>query len=144
MSSPSSSSSAYGGRLSWALLLFVPVVITSARKIGRLRPRSCTSTGQDRIAEIQNILHETITGNRIVKAFSAPKSGRFCAFSKAARRLFRANLRSVRVQSISSPLMDVIASVAIALLILIVGRHEIKRPAAWTLARFIAFLIAAL
>ena len=28
------------------------------------------ATGQDKLAEIQNILHETITGNRIVKAFN--------------------------------------------------------------------------
>jgi ATP-binding cassette, subfamily B, bacterial MsbA len=127
----------YGGRLSWALLVFVPVVITSARKIGgsvRVRAR----TGQDRIAEIQNILHETITGNRIVKAFST-EVWEILRFKKAARRLFRANLRSVRVQSISSPLMDVIASIAIALLILI-GRNEIL-AGRMDVGRFIAFLI---
>ena len=99
---------ALGGRLSWVLLLFVPVVITSARKIGR-SVRVRTRTGQDRIAEIQNILHETITGNRIVKAFST-EVWEILRFRKAARRLFRANLHSVRVQSISSPLMDVIGS----------------------------------
>ena len=104
-----------GGRLSWALLLFVPVVITSARKIGG-SVRTRTRTGQDRVAEIQNILHETITGNRIVKAFST-EIWEILRFKKAARRLFRANLRSVRIQSISSPLMDVIGSVAIALLL---------------------------
>ncbi len=58
-----------GGHLSWALLLFIPVVITSARKIGR-EVRTRTRTGQDKLAEIQNILHETVTGNRIVKAFN--------------------------------------------------------------------------
>ena len=60
---------ALGGQLSWALLLFIPVVITSARKIGR-EVRTRTRTGQDKLAEIQNILHETVTGNRIVKAFN--------------------------------------------------------------------------
>ena len=58
-----------GGHLSWALLLFVPVVITSSRRIGR-SVRTRTRTGQDKLAEIQNILHETVTGNRIVKAFN--------------------------------------------------------------------------
>src|ERR1700761_6464896 len=60
---------ALGGRLSWALILFIPVVITSARRIGR-SVRSRTRTGQDKLAEIQNILHETVTGHRIVKAFN--------------------------------------------------------------------------
>jgi subfamily B ATP-binding cassette protein MsbA len=127
-----------GGRLSWALLLFVPVVITSARRIGR-SVRTRTRTGQDRVAEIQNILHETITGNRIVKAFST-ELWEILRFKKAARRLFRANLRSVRVQSISSPLMDVIGSVAIALL-LGIGRNEIK-AGRMEMQTFVVFIIA--
>jgi ATP-binding cassette, subfamily B, bacterial MsbA len=127
-----------GGRLSWALLLFVPVVIVSARKIGRT-VRVRTRSGQDRVAEIQNILHETITGNRIVKAFST-ELWEILRFKKAARRLFRANLRSVRVQSISSPLMDVIGAVAIALL-LAIGRNEIK-AGRMDLGTFVVFIIA--
>jgi subfamily B ATP-binding cassette protein MsbA len=129
---------AYGGRLSWVLLLFVPVVITSARKIGR-SVRVRTRTGQDRVAEIQNILHETITGNRIVKAFST-EVWEILRFRKAARRLFRANLHSVRIQSISSPLMDVIGSIAIALL-LFVGRNEIK-AGRMDMGTFVVFIIA--
>jgi subfamily B ATP-binding cassette protein MsbA len=112
-----------GGHLSWALLLFIPVVVTSARRIGR-EVRTRTRTGQDKLAEIQNILHETVTGNRIVKAFST-ELWEILRFKKAATRLFRANLRSVRIQSISSPLMDTIGYVAIALLLL-VGRNEIQ------------------
>ncbi|MGD0788172.1 MAG: ABC transporter ATP-binding protein [Terracidiphilus sp.] len=112
-----------GGHLSWALLLFIPVVAASARKIGS-EVRTRTRTGQDKLAEIQNILHETVTGNRIVKAFNT-ELWEILRFKKAASRLFRANLRSVRIQSISSPLMDTIGYVAIALLLL-VGRNEIQ------------------
>jgi ATP-binding cassette, subfamily B, bacterial MsbA len=127
-----------GGRLSWALLLFVPVVITSSRRIGR-SVRTRTRSGQDRLAEIQNILHETVTGNRIVKAFNT-ELWEALRFKKAAGRLFRANLRSVRIQSISSPLMDTIGSVAIALL-LWVGRNEIQHGR-MTVEVFITFIIA--
>src|SRR5579862_3051305 len=129
---------ALGGRLSWALLLFVPVVITSARRIGR-SVRTRTRTGQDKLAEIQNILHETVTGNRIVKAFNT-ELWEILRFQRAARRLFRANLRSVRIQSISSPLMDTIGSVAIALLLWI-GRNEIQHGR-MTAEVFITFIIA--
>ncbi len=127
-----------GGRLSWALLIFVPVVITSSRRIGS-SVRTRTRTGQDKLAEIQNILHETVTGNRIVKAFNT-ELWEVVRFKNAARRLFRANLRSVRIQSISSPLMDTIGSVAIALLLWI-GRNEIihGRTSAEV---FIPFIIA--
>jgi subfamily B ATP-binding cassette protein MsbA len=112
-----------GGQLSWALLLFVPVVITSSRKIGS-EVRTRTRTGQDKLAEIQNILHETITGNRIVKAFNT-ELWEVLRFKSAAQRLFRANLRNVRIQSISSPLMDTIGAVAIAMF-LFIGRNEIQ------------------
>ena len=112
-----------GGRLSWALVLFIPVVITSSRKIGR-EVRTRTRTGQDKLAEIQNILHETVTGNRIVKAFNN-ELWEILRFKNAAKRLFKANLRSVRITSISSPLMDFIGAVAIAMFLLI-GRNEIK------------------
>ncbi|MGB7263907.1 MAG: ABC transporter ATP-binding protein, partial [Terracidiphilus sp.] len=129
---------ALGGRLSWALLLFVPVVITSARRIGR-SVRTRTRTGQDKLAEIQNILHETVTGNRIVKAFNT-ELWEILRFKNAAKRLFRANLRSVRIQSISSPLMDTIGSVAIAVLLWI-GRSEIKNGH-MTAEVFLTFIIA--
>jgi subfamily B ATP-binding cassette protein MsbA len=114
---------AWGGRLSWALVLFIPVVISSARRIGR-SVRKRTRSGQDKLAEIQNILHETVTGNRIVKAFNT-ELWEILRFKSAAKRLFKANLHSVRVQSISSPLMDTIGSIAIALLLWI-GRNEIN------------------
>jgi subfamily B ATP-binding cassette protein MsbA len=126
-----------GGQLSWALLLFVPVVITSSRKIGR-EVRTRTRTGQDKLAEIQNILHETVTGNRIVKAFNT-ELWEILRFKKAASRLFRANLRNVRIQSISSPLMDSIGAVAIAMFLLI-GRNEILHGR-MTMGLFAAFII---
>src|SRR5579863_5363515 len=127
-----------GGYLSWALLLFIPVVVTSSRKIGS-EVRTRTRSGQDKLAEIQNILHETVTGNRIVKAFNT-ELWEILRFKQAARRLFRANLRSVRIQSISSPLMDTIGSIAIALLLWI-GRNEIQHGR-MTAEVFITFIIA--
>jgi subfamily B ATP-binding cassette protein MsbA len=127
-----------GGKLAWVLLLFVPVVISSARRIGR-RVRQTTRKGQDKLAEIQNILHETITGNRIVKAFGM-ELWEMNRFRRAARRLFSANLKSVSVQAISSPLMDALGSVGIALLLLL-GRGRIVRHE-MTAGSFIAFLVA--
>ena len=127
-----------GGKMAWILLLFIPVVISSARRIGK-RVRQTTRKGQDKLAEIQNILHETITGNGIVKAFGM-ELWEMNRFRKAASRLFRANLRSVSVQAISSPLMDAIGSIAIALL-LYIGRRQIVAHNMKT-GDFIAFLFA--
>jgi subfamily B ATP-binding cassette protein MsbA len=127
-----------GGRLAWVLLLFVPVILYSSRKIGR-QVRSTTRGGQDKLAEIQNILHETITGNRIVKAFGM-ENWEVERFRAAARRLFRANLRLVAAFAISSPLMDILGAIAIALLLLM-GRDAINKHV-FTAGTFLAFIVA--
>jgi ATP-binding cassette, subfamily B, bacterial MsbA len=126
-----------GGYLSFALVLFIPVVVTSARRIGR-EVRTRTRTGQDKLADVQNILHETVTGNRIVKSFNT-ELWEVLRFKNAAKRLFRANLRSVRIQSISSPLMDTVGAIAMAVLLWI-GRSAIK-SGYMTLGVFGTFMI---
>lgn len=127
-----------GRRLTWVLLIFVPFVVMSARRVGN-RVRTTTRKGQDKLAEINNILHETITGIRIVKAFcmEAWETNRF---REAARRLFKANLRSTSAFAINSPMMDIFGSIAIALLILL-GREHIKHGY-FTEGVFIAFIVA--
>jgi len=129
---------ALGGKLAWVLLLFVPFIIYSAGKIGR-RVRHTTRRGQDKLADIQNILHETITGNRIVKAFSM-ENWEITRFRASAQRLFGANLRSVAAAAISSPLMDIFGAVAIALLLLL-GRDRINHHV-FTAGTFLAFIVA--
>jgi subfamily B ATP-binding cassette protein MsbA len=127
-----------GRQLAWLLLLFVPFIIYSAGKIGG-RVRHTTRRGQDKLADIQNILHETITGNRIVKAFSM-ESWEIARFRKAAQRLFQANLRSVAAVAVSSPLMDIFGAIAISLLLLL-GRDRIVHGVL-TPGMFVAFIVA--
>jgi ATP-binding cassette, subfamily B, bacterial MsbA len=127
-----------GGRLSWVLLFFAPFVVMSARRIGQ-RVRSTTRKGQDKLADINNILHETITGVRIVKAFCM-EAWETRRFRDAARRLFKANLRSAAAFAVSSPLMDIFGAVAIALLIYM-GREYIKHGL-FTEGVFMAFIVA--
>jgi subfamily B ATP-binding cassette protein MsbA len=125
-----------GGKLAWILLMFVPVILFSSRKIGR-QVRTTTRRGQDKLAEIQNILHETITGNRIVKAFSM-EVWETLRFKAAAKRLFSANMRYVVAMALSSPLMDLLGAVAIALLVKL-GRDSINHGT-MTMGGFVVFI----
>ncbi len=129
-----------GRDLAWVLPLFIPFIIYSAVRIGR-KVRTTTRRGQDQLADVQNILHETITGNRIVKAFGM-ESWEVARFRKAAQRLLHANLRSVAAAAVSSPLMDFFGSVAVALLLLL-GRNEIIRGTL-QLGDFVAFVVLVL
>lgn len=114
---------ALGGKLAWVLVVFVPFILISARRIG-IRVRHTTRHGQDQLADVQNILQETITGNRIVKAFSM-EGWEIARFRNAARQLFKANMRSVAAAAVSSPLMDLFGAIAVALL-LAFGRDQVK------------------
>jgi ATP-binding cassette, subfamily B, bacterial MsbA len=127
-----------GRQLAWVLLLFIPFIIYSAVKIGR-RVRYTTRGGQDKLADMQNVLQETITGNRIVKAFSM-ENWEIKRFRAAAERLFSANLRSVAASAISSPLMDIFGAIALAL-ILLLGRNSIIHNQ-FTIGTFSAFFAA--
>jgi subfamily B ATP-binding cassette protein MsbA len=128
-----------GRKMAWVLLIFLPVIISSARRIGG-SVRRRTRRGQDKLAEIQTIVVETITGNSIVKAFGM-ELWEMKRFRRAAARLLTANMRSVAVQSVSSPLMDALGAVAIALLLL-VGRNSILHGG--TTGTFLTFLAAVL
>jgi ATP-binding cassette, subfamily B, bacterial MsbA len=127
---------ALGGKLAWVLVLFIPVIIFSSRKIGR-QVRHTTRSGQDKLADIQNVLQETIAGNRIVKAFSM-ELWEIARFRQATKRFFSANMRSVAAAAISSPLMDIFGAIAIALLLLL-GRGQVSHGV-MTLGTFVAFI----
>ena len=127
-----------GRRLAWVLLIFVPIIVFSTGRIGS-RVRKTTRKGQDKLAEIQNILQETISGNRIVKAFGMER-WELARFRDAARRLFAANVRSVAAAAISSPLMEMLAFIAVSMLLLL-GRDQINHSK-MTLGAFITFIAA--
>ncbi|MFL6299708.1 MAG: ABC transporter ATP-binding protein [Terriglobales bacterium] len=129
---------ALGGKLAWVLAGFVPFVIFSSFRIGK-RVRKTTRTGQDKLADISNILQETITGNRIVKAFGM-EGWETTRFGRAGERLFGANMRSVVAIALTSPIMEEIAAIAFALLLLW-GRDLISQHV-FTPGTYVAFLFA--
>jgi ATP-binding cassette, subfamily B, bacterial MsbA len=104
----------------WKLTLvcgiFLPLVVWPVGKLGR-RIRHSVASSQDKLGELNQILQETVTGNRIVKAFGM-EDFEIKKFQAAARRLLRETMRWVRAQVGTSPLMDLLLPVVIALLLL--------------------------
>lgn len=128
--------------LNWKLalvaVLLAPLVALPSVKFGR-KIRRTTRTSQDNLADISNILHETITGIRIVKAFVMEKF-ELKRFREASRRLLHINLKWVRVHSLSSPLMEVLGALVTGGL-LYYAQHEIV-SGKMTSGDFIAFIAA--
>ncbi len=121
-------------------LTVLPFVLLPTARIGK-RIRKSTRRAQDDLAEMTQILEETISGNRVVKAFSMEKFeiGRF---RNAAERLFRSNLRYVRQQAITSPIIEVFGALTIVAL-LTYARNQIKADE-MSPGQFTTFVIALL
>jgi len=127
-------------RLALASLALIPFIILPSSKIGRYI-RISSRRSQDKMAEINNVLQETFSGIRIVKAFGM-ELFEIAKFKQATRRLLRINLRWVRANAATSPLMELLGAITIAGLLLY-ARNQILHHAQTT-GGFVAFLYALL
>ena len=99
-------------KLTLASLIVLPAVMLPTTRVGR-RIRRISRGTQERQAELNQILQETLSGHMVVRAFAAEgyESGRF---RTAARRLLKTNVRYVLQQGLSSPMIDMLAAATIA------------------------------
>jgi len=129
-------------RLEWKLalgsLIFLPLVIVPIGRLGR-RIRRSAEDSQSRLGELSKIVHETASGNRVVKAFGMEQF-EVEKFRATGRRLLRDNMRWIRAHALTSPMMELLGAVVIALAVLY-ARDQI-RYGALTPGAFIAFLYA--
>lgn len=125
-------------KMTLACGIFLPLIVWPVGRLGRHIRRSVESS-QSKLGELNQILQETITGNRIVKAFGMEEF-EIRKFWNASRRLLRETMRWVRAQVVTSPLMDLLQPVVIALLLLY-ARDRIRHEQ-MTAPLFIAFVYA--
>lgn len=125
-------------RLAMISFVVLPVAAYPIIRFGRLFRTLSVST-QEEIANVSNILHETITGNRIVKAFSQEKYEND-RFRTQVFRLFQLTMKDARYRCFQHPLMEFIGGVAISSIIWFGGHQVISGTA--TPGTFFAFLTA--
>jgi len=125
-------------QLALASFLVLPLVILPTTRIGR-RIRRTTRSTQDRQGELNQILQETLSGHMVVKAFGA-EAHESRRFREAAHKLLKTNLRYVRQQALSSPLIEMVGAVTIVGLLWF-ARNQIKHGGLQP-ADFAAFVFA--
>ncbi len=104
------------------------------RKIRRVRRGV-----QEAWADLNAFLHETLTGTKIVKAFSMEDYEKK-RFAQKSRRIFRLELKESRVREMSSPLMELLGGLGIGFIMWYGGRHVISGT--YTFGAFMSFLTA--
>lgn len=110
-------------RMAVGSALLVPLVIWPVGKLTR-RIRQATQKSRSRLADLSQLLQETISGNRVVKAFGM-EGFEIRKFQSYARNLLRENMRWIRALAATSPLMDLLGAVVVAM-ILLFARNQIR------------------
>jgi ATP-binding cassette, subfamily B, bacterial MsbA len=110
-------------KMALATAILLPLVVWPINRFGRKIRRSAENS-QLRLGDVTQILQETTSGNRVVKAFGM-EDFEIRKFGEAARLLLRENMRWIRAGAITPPLMDLIGALAIPLLLLY-ARDQIR------------------
>jgi subfamily B ATP-binding cassette protein MsbA len=121
-------------------MIFLPAVLYPVGKLGRLIRKS-VGKSQARLGELNQMIQEGVSGNRVVKAFGM-ENFEINRFKETARRLLRENVRWISAYVLNGVLMDVLAAVVITLAILY-ARDEI-RYGVMTVGKFGTFVFALL
>jgi subfamily B ATP-binding cassette protein MsbA len=128
---------------SWKLAVIAyiifPLAFIPIREFGK-RMRKFARKGQLRMGLLTTFLHETITGNRIVKAFNMEEYEKR-RFADENERLLKTFIKRVRVRALNRPLMEFLGGGIAAAIVIWVGGHMIMRGE-MTIGSFVSFVAA--
>ncbi|MGL1931476.1 MAG: lipid A export permease/ATP-binding protein MsbA [Desulfotalea sp.] len=128
--------------MNWRLALITFFVLPLASipiiKFAKVFRRLSTSS-QEETAGVSNILHETIAGSRIVKAF-CKEDYEVKRFHNQIFKLFAITMKDAIYRAIQHPMMELIGGVAVAGVIWVGGREVIEGGS--TPGTFFAFVTA--
>jgi subfamily B ATP-binding cassette protein MsbA len=111
-------------------------IVSFGRKLRKIAVQN-----QKAMARLTTFLHETITGQRIVKAFTMEsyEQGRF---EEENESLFRIVLRRYKIRALSSPVMEVLGGIAVGVIVWYGGSQVISGQS--TPGNFFSFTAALL
>jgi subfamily B ATP-binding cassette protein MsbA len=126
----------------WKLAIIAVIVFPLAtlpiKEFGK-RLRKFSRRSQEQMGSITTFLHETITGNRIVKAFNMEGYEKR-RFAQENDRFFRTVFRRAKIRALSHPLMELIGGVGVAFVIWVGGYSVIRGE--MTPGTFFSFMAA--
>jgi subfamily B ATP-binding cassette protein MsbA len=125
-------------KMAMGSVVLIPIVVWPIGKLAR-RIRRSTEKSRTGLADLSQILQETISGNRVVKAFGM-EGFEIRKFHEAGRKLLRENMRWIRALAGTSPLMDLLGAAVVCMLLLF-ARDQI-RSGLMSTGIFFAFIFA--
>ncbi len=106
-------------------LLVIPLMIFPTKIIGKHIKR-LAKLGMELIGDIANILQETFSGIKVIKAFSLENReiGKFC---HANHRFLLFARKTLKYEALHTPIMEIITSMGIAGVVWVGGRHVLAQ-----------------
>ncbi len=125
-------------QLACVAMLILPIAVYPIVMFGRKFFKFSTRS-QETIGDLSMLIHEAMTGIRIVKAFGMENYEKE-RFNEENERLFRIYMRIQKVRALSSPVMETLGGLGIAAIIWIGGFQVLKGHA--TPGTFFSFMTA--
>ncbi len=130
--------------LSWKLTLLamvvLPIVFGFIWFVGN-KLRKYSERSQEKMADVNSVLEESITNMRVVKAFAMEKF-ELKKFFAATKDYFRSLLRMTRIRHLASPINDMLATAAGVMILLYAGRQIISGSGEIDAGDFMTFIFA--
>lgn len=130
--------------ISWKLTLLaglvLPIMFLFIYKVGK-KLKKYSFRSQERMADVNTVLEETVSNIRIVKAFANEKF-EIAKFFKATERFFRALLKMTRVRLVASPINEMMATVAGIFILWYSGTQILSAESNLPAEDFILFILA--
>jgi len=129
--------------ISWQMTIFAIFILpVSGYIISRLgkRLKSTAKLSQEKLGEVLNVIEETLSGLKVIKAFNAEEKVKN-AFKKLNDQHFGLMVKLHRKELAASPLSEFLASVVIAAILLFGGRLVLSESVALDGKYFVGYII---
>lgn len=126
-------------RLTLCIFIFMPIIGLLVRKASK-RMRKLSIQVQNTMGDVNHIVHETVSGNAVVKSFAGEDSEQ-ARFYKSSQENLRRGLKMVVVQNLNSPLVQLVMSFALGIIIWLALRPQILGDT--SAGEFVAYITAA-
>ncbi len=125
-------------QLATVTLMLLPIMGAIIYHIGR-KMKKISKRQQKKMADISAILIEGFDGAKVIKTFNAEER-EVERFSREMQKLLKLNMKGVVIKELNAPLIELLGSIAAAIIILIGGHRVVN--GAMTTGDFFSFMAA--
>ncbi|MFQ5431856.1 MAG: ABC transporter transmembrane domain-containing protein, partial [Nitrospinota bacterium] len=125
-------------KLSLFAIVVIPFAASLITRLGR-RLRGISRNTQAQMADLTSLMHETFSGFRVVQAFGMQKY-EIDRFEKENESYYRLTLKAIRINELTSPLLEFVAAFGIAAIVWYGGQAVMEGKT--TVGSFFSFLTA--